>query len=105
MSKIEEKTQSAAVASGLEGVVAAQTALSRVDGAAGRLIIAGRDLPDLAASMDFEGVTAALWSTAGTPSEVDDTRAVLGAARVDAFASVPTLLAAGDGLAYDQASG
>lgn len=103
MSKTEEKTQSGDAPSGLEGVVAAETALSRVDGAAGRLIIAGRDLPDLAATMDFEGVTAALWSTAGTPSEVEDTRSALGAARVEAFASVPKLLAASKGLTITEA--
>lgn len=99
MSKIEENP----VATGLEGVVAAETALSRVDGAAGRLIIAGQDLPDLAETMDFEGVTAALWSTAGTPSEPDETRAALGVARVEAFSMVPTLLAASKGLTITEA--
>ncbi len=99
MSKIEENTS----ASGLEGVVAAETALSRVDGAAGRLIIAGRDLPDLAETMDFEGVTAALWSTAGVLSAAEDVRTALGAARVEAFASVPTLLAASKGLTITEA--
>jgi citrate synthase len=33
---------------GLEGVVAAETRLSRVDGNAGRLIVAGHDIEELA---------------------------------------------------------
>eukprot|EP00435_Cladocopium_sp_Y103_P076989 s1_g728.t1 len=99
MSKSEQET----VAGGLEGVVAAETALSRVDGAAGRLIIAGEDLPDLADAMNFEGVTAALWSTAGTPCSATEVRDALGAARLDAFALVPTLLDAVKGLTITEA--
>lgn len=50
---------------GLEGVVAAQTRLSMVDGERGELIIAGKRLEELAA-LDFEDVVALLWEAAGT---------------------------------------
>jgi citrate synthase len=46
---------------GLEGVVAAATHLSRVDGAAGRLTIAGYDVEDLAPHAIFEQVAYLLW--------------------------------------------
>ena len=46
---------------GLEGVVAAATHLSRVDGAAGRLTIAGYDVEDLAPHATFEQVAYLLW--------------------------------------------
>lgn len=45
---------------GLEGVVAAETRLSMVDGAAGELIIAGHPVADLAASATFEETVALL---------------------------------------------
>ncbi len=41
---------------GLEDVVAAHTVMSDVDGAAGRLIIRGRSLDDLAGRATFEEV-------------------------------------------------
>lgn len=62
-----------AKASGLEGVVAAQTALSHVDGERGELIIAGAQVEKLAGSQRFEQVCATLWRV----PEVD-----LGPARV-----------------------
>jgi citrate synthase len=49
---------------GLEGVVAAETHLSHVDGERGELIVAGRRLEDLA-RRDFEDVVAELWEAAG----------------------------------------
>ncbi|MCB9563340.1 MAG: citrate synthase [Kofleriaceae bacterium] len=69
----------AATAAGLEGVIAADTALSDVDGARGRLIIAGRDVETLAATAGFEDGLAALWRAAGLPAA--DVGAALGAAR------------------------
>ena len=72
-------------ASGLEGVVAAQTALSHVDGARGELIIAGSRVDALAGHQGFEQVCALLW---GEPT-VD-----LGPSREQAFALLPTLGAA-----------
>ncbi len=49
------------ISSGLEGVVAAQTALSGVDGEAGELIIAGFPLEELAPNATFEQTAYLLW--------------------------------------------
>ena len=46
---------------GLEGIVAAETRLSMVDGAAGELIIGGYPVADLAANAAFEETTWLLW--------------------------------------------
>jgi citrate synthase len=54
-----------AVRDGLEGVVAATTKLSAVDGERGELIIAGHTLRELAANWSFEEVVDLLWRTAG----------------------------------------
>jgi citrate synthase len=97
------QSNSNAASSGLEGVVAADTALSRVDGVAGRLIIAGRDLPALVSEMSFEGTTAELWRTAGRPETADEVRSRIGEARAYAFTLVPTLLASADGLTVTEA--
>ena len=45
---------------GLEGVIAAETRLSHVDGMAGRLILRGYDL-DAVADWSFEALLALLW--------------------------------------------
>jgi citrate synthase len=50
-----------AVASGLEGVVAAETRLSGVDGEAGELIIAGFPVEELASRAAFEETVYLLW--------------------------------------------
>jgi citrate synthase len=44
---------------GLDGVTAAMTALSHVDGEGGELIIAGSRVAQLAAETDFEGLPPA----------------------------------------------
>src|SRR5690348_1085016 len=49
------------VNSGLEGVVAAQTRLSHVDGERGELIIAGYQIGELAERATFEETTWLLW--------------------------------------------
>src|SRR5512144_2545564 len=49
------------VSSGLEGVVAARTRLSHVDGEAGELLIAGFPVGELAANATFEETTWLLW--------------------------------------------
>src|SRR5688572_32005168 len=49
---------------GLEGIVAAETHLSHVDGERGELIVAGHRLEDLVRH-DFEDVVAELWEAAG----------------------------------------
>ena len=70
------------MASGLEGVVAAQTRLSHVDGEKGELIIAGERVDSLAGKQTFEQVCARLWNVPA----VD-----LGPARLWAFARLPAL--------------
>ena len=46
---------------GLDGIVAARTRLSHVDGQAGKLIIGGYELSELAGRVSFEGVAHLLW--------------------------------------------
>lgn len=67
---------------GLDGVVAAETVLSHVDGEAGRLIIRGHDLEALAGHFTFEQAVALLWE-GFAPS--DDLAANMGRARLAAF--------------------
>ncbi len=84
---------------GLDGVVAAATALSHVNGERGELVIAGRRLGDLAPYFAFEEVTARLWSLAGNaPVDPERVKADLGAARASAFSRLPRILAAAEGL-------
>ena len=86
---------------GLEKIVAAETVLSDVDGANGRLIIRGYEVADLAARFTYEQAAALLWSGFFDP-EVDPGKlgASLGAARVGAFqrleADLPRLAMLGD---------
>src|SRR5437870_9785011 len=46
---------------GLDGIVAAQTRLSHVDGLAGELIIGGYELKELAGRVTFEEASYLLW--------------------------------------------
>jgi citrate synthase len=86
-------------ATGLDGVPAAETALSHVDGEKGELIIAGDWVATLAATTSFEEVAARLWALAsGAGIEAAALRAMLGEARQRAFAWLPQILAAADGL-------
>lgn len=82
---------------GLEGVVAAYTALSDVDGQNGKLILRGKPIEDLAGKVWFEDAVCHLWHSYvfGDP---DTLRSALGAARQAAFAVVPVLEAAPGGL-------
>jgi citrate synthase len=75
---------------GLEGVVAAETVLSEVDGQAGRLVIRGRSLDDLAGHTTFERATHLLLSGffADLPA---DLRLPLAAARTEVSAEVKAL--------------
>lgn len=80
---------------GLDGVVAAATALSHIDGERGELIIAGERVDDLAGRVRFEALTARLWTLAsGRATDEDETRTALGSARKEAFRLVPAVLAA-----------
>ena len=77
---------------GLDDVVAAETVLSHVDGEAGRLIVRGFDLEDIA-GLSFEAMSALLWDgLAPTPLGEGAVKAALGAARVRAFAIGEPLL-------------
>src|ERR1700741_936213 len=75
---------------GLEGVVAANTVLSEVDGQAGRLIVRGHDLDELAGRTSFAQVTRLLWDGffAGLPAALGP---ALAAARMEVFAEVSAL--------------
>jgi citrate synthase len=75
---------------GLDDVVAAETALSHVDGEAGRLIIAGHDLEELAGRVSFEDVVAMLWDGL-VPDAAADPKALLSAARQRAYAHLAPL--------------
>ncbi len=84
---------------GLDGIPAAETVLSHVDGERGELIIAGERVGELVRQTGFEGVTARLWS-GGTGQKVAEAsvRETLGAARQRAFARLPDLLGIVSGL-------
>jgi citrate synthase len=87
------------VDSGLDGVIVADTVMSEVDGEAGRLIVRGQAIEDLARTRGFEGVAALLWEDfAGGGGDEAAVRAGLAAARVRAFTDVPKLLTATTGL-------
>lgn len=75
---------------GLEDVVAADTILSEVDGQAGRLVIRGHSLDELAGRVRYEDVLALLWNDflADLPG---DLAPALGAARVEVFSEVAAL--------------
>src|SRR5687768_5774553 len=55
--------------SGLEGIVAAETRLSMVDGENGRLVIGGYRVEELA-NASFERTVSLLWGIAGFDGEV-----------------------------------
>jgi citrate synthase len=76
-----------ALKDGLEGVVVARTRLSHVDGEAGRLVIAGRDVEQL------EGTFEDVWATLNTGHRPD-----FGPARVKAFERLPAGLDRPDGM-------
>ena len=75
---------------GLEGVVAANTVLSDVDGAAGRLIIRGWSLDQLAGRSRYEDVTRLLFE-GFFPDLPRDLGPALGAARAEVFNEVAAL--------------
>ena len=70
------------IARGLQGVVLTQTRLSRVEGEAGRLTIAGFPLEDLAPNADYEEVIHLLWfDRLPTRPELGALRAKMAASR------------------------
>src|SRR5260370_2090874 len=87
----EAKTQP-----GRDGVVVAQTVRSEVDGEAGRLIVRGHPIEELAGNVPFEEVARQLWEglapeAADAPRTAAEVQAALGRARTVAFASVAAL--------------
>jgi citrate synthase len=77
-------------ASGLDGVVVAETALSDVDGDAGRLIIRGYAVEDLVERATFEDVCALMWhGTWPSTGEQEALRAGLAQSRWDASGYCP----------------
>ncbi len=67
---------------GLEGIVAATTSISNVDGQAGRLVYRGYDIHDLAHATTFEEIAHLLWfGHLPTRAELDELRARLGEQR------------------------
>jgi len=75
---------------GLENVVAAETVLSEVDGQAGRLIIRGHSLDELAGRTAYEDLVRLLFE--GFFAELpQDLRGPLGAARAEVFQEVAAL--------------
>lgn len=74
----------------LEGVVAARTVLSEVDGAAGRLVIRGHELDEIAQHWRYEDVVALLFEgffdkLPDADADADAMRAAIGRARREAF--------------------
>ena len=78
---------------GLEGIVAAETILSEVDGEAGRLILRGHRLADIAGKRGLEWLIGTLW-TGFVDRDLSEAalRRDLACARVAAFAHVAPLL-------------
>ncbi len=77
---------------GLEGIVAATTAISKVEGEAGRLIYHGYNIHDLARTTTFEEVAHLLWfGHLPTQHELTDLKAKLVAQRILPAAGVEVL--------------
>lgn len=77
---------------GLEGVLASETRLSHVDGARGRLLIAGRDVESLTGSYGFEEVMGALFTALdGIPRDAGEVALRLSVGRTRAFERLPTI--------------
>ncbi|XXY47056.1 citrate synthase [Sorangium sp. So ce269] len=98
------KHVAAPLASGLEGVVVAETRLSEVDGERGKLTLAGHDVEELAGDggATFEDVCGLLWGGAlPAAAEREAIRGAIAEGRARAFALLGRLgdaLQAGDGM-------
>jgi citrate synthase len=96
------RTHKGCSASGLDGVVVAQTDLSEVDGEAGRLVIGGYEVEALTGTVSFEDVCALLWDGALPDGDGRERmRQALAEARVRAAGFIPELgnaLALPDGM-------
>ena len=86
------------MASGLDGVVAAETVLTHVDGARGIWWLRGHTLEEIIAQHSYEGATALLWEGFyGEGLTRERIRAEFGAGRKAAFARLPRWLDAARG--------
>ena len=82
------------MASGLDGIVAAETVLSHTDPTNGMVWVRGHDLPTLVAGFGFEGTVALLWDGfAGDGLTRAGITASFGQVRTAAFDSLPGWLA------------
>src|SRR5436853_6687040 len=80
------------VNAGLDGVIAASTHLSHIDGERGELVIAGFPVGELAAHATFEQTTWLLWhGELPTPADLASFRADLAAHRTLPPATLPLL--------------
>ena len=87
------------VADGLENIVAAETVLSDVDGEAGRLILRGHLLEEIAGGRGLEWLAGLLWQDfVHRPLDEPTLRRDLGAARTRAFEHVRARLPAAQAL-------
>jgi citrate synthase len=85
-SVVDESEFRESLMSGLDGIIAAETVLSDVNGDAGRLVIRGRSLDELVAHCRYEDVLTLLWEALFP--ECDGTNplaAALGEARASVF--------------------
>src|SRR4029450_4040486 len=79
-------------ASGLDGVVVAETALSDVDGEHGRLIIRGIPVEVLVQRATFEDVCCLMWEGVWpSGARREGMQSALADARVEAFAMLPSI--------------
>jgi citrate synthase len=75
--------------SGLEGVIAADTVLSHVDGRKGTIVVRGHSIGDLVKNHDFEGTVAILGDGfAGQGLTREKIQEDFGSAREHAFAEI-----------------
>ena len=83
------------MSSGLDGVIAAETVLTLVDGARGLWWLRGHGLAEVIAERGYEGAAALLWEGfAGTDLDGARLRGALGAGRAAAFSRLADWLAA-----------
>ena len=81
-SAVVKSAESKGFKAGLEGIVAATTTLSKVDGTAGRLIYRGYDVQDLARNAIYEEVVYLLWyGRLPNPTELEELQEKLAAER------------------------
>jgi citrate synthase len=75
--------------SGLEGVIAANTVLSHIDGREGTILVRGHTIDDLVRNHGFEGTVAIIWNGFAAPGLTRERiQKDLGSARERAFAEI-----------------